>query len=124
MTVNIQNIFKENDDNESIDFESIYKHLISQRKLSIFIFLISFITLFFPLAIKKILRDFSRIQLLIQDPVSSRTSSTSNFSSNISLAGLSSLNPKGGNFPTLKTYLTSNEVLEELALKFGYKQRI
>ena len=125
MTVNIQNIFKENDDNESIDFESIYKHLISQRKLSIFIFLISFITLFFPLAIKKNTERLfqGEFQLLIQDPVSSRTSSTSNFSSNISLAGLSSLNPKGGNFPTLKTYLTSNEVLEELALKFGYRTK-
>ena len=100
MTVNIQNIFKENDDNESIDFESIYKHLISQRKLSIFIFLISFITLFFPLAIKKNTERLfqGEFQLLIQDPVSSRTSSTSNFSSNISLAGLSSLNQKGGNF--------------------------
>ena len=125
MTVNIKNIFKENDDIESIDFESIYKHLISQRKLSIFIFLISFITLFIPLAIKKNAQKLfqGEFQLLIQDPVSASTSSASNFSSNISLEGLSSLNPKDGNFPTLKTYLKSNEVLEELASKFGYRPK-
>ena len=125
MTVNIKNIFKEKDDIESIDFESIYKHLISQRKLSIFIFLISFFTLFIPLAIKKNAERLyqGEFQLLIQDPVSARTSSASNFARDISLAGLSSLNPKGGNLPTLKTYLKSNEVLEELALKFGYRTK-
>ena len=81
MTVNIKNIFKEKDDIESIDFESIYKHLISQRKLSIFIFLISFFTLFIPLAIKKNAERLyqGEFQLLIQDPVSARTSSASNF---------------------------------------------
>ena len=125
MTVNIKNIFKEKNDEESIDFESIYKHLIAQRKLSIFIFLISFITIFIPLAVKKNIERLyqGEFQLLIQDPVSARRTSASNFSSNISLAGLSSLNQTDGNFPTLKTYLKSNEVLEELALKFGYRTK-
>ncbi|CAE19684.1 conserved hypothetical protein [Prochlorococcus marinus subsp. pastoris str. CCMP1986] len=125
MTVNIKGIFRNKDDEESIDFESIFKHLISQKKISIFIFLISFFTIFIPLALKKN-KDLlfqGEFELLIQDPIALQ-SPTSKFSSNISLAGLSSsLSPSEGNLNTLKTYLKSNEVLGELASKFGYKTK-
>tara|TARA_B100000886_G_scaffold331881_1_gene283952 strand:+ start:984 stop:2792 length:1809 start_codon:yes stop_codon:yes gene_type:complete len=121
MPVNIKNIFRDKDEEESIDFESVFKHIISQRKLSIFVFLISFFTIFIPLAVKKNkeLLFQGEFQLLIQDPISVKSSS-SNFSSNRSLEVLSSLTQSNSEIPTLKTYLKSNEVLEEVALKFGY----
>lgn len=119
MTVNIKDIFKKKNEEESIDFEAIFKHLISQRKIGLFLLLVSFLTIFIPQVIKKRSETLFKggFEILIKDPISS---SSPTLSATASLAGLTSIGQKSDNWPTLINYLKSEVVLSELAAKYGY----
>ena len=119
MSVNIKNIFREKDQEESIDFDGIYKHLISQKKIGLIIFLISFLTIFIPSTLTKIKERLfmGEFKILIKDPISSQSSSK--FSDTVSLTGLGSLS-QVDNLPTLVSFLKSDAILGKLASKYGY----
>ena len=121
MTVNIKNIFKQKNEEESIDFENIYKHLLSQRNIGLVILLVSFLTIFIPQTIKKKSQPLFKgeFKILIKDPIGT---SGGNLTNKVPLAGLSSFG-KSANFPTLITYLKSEVVLDKLAAKYGYTPR-
>ena len=120
MSVNIKNFFKDKNQEESIDFDGIFKNLISHKKIGIIIFLISFLTIFIPLTLIKSKEKLylGEFKLLIKDPISSQSSS-SQFSDSVSLAGLGSLT-QVDNLPTLISFLKSDAILGKLALKYGY----
>ncbi len=123
MTINIKDIFKKKNDEESIDFDNIYKNIISQRKIGLIILLVSFITIFIPITTKKKSEVLYKgeFKILIKDPITSQNSGTS-FSDNVSLAGLRTF-AQADNLPTLITFLKSDIILSELAAKYGYTSK-
>ena len=120
MTIDIKDIFKKKNEEESIDFDNIYKNIISQRKIGLVIFIVSFLTIFFPIIIKNKSEPIFKgeFQILIKDPISSQNASTS-FSDTVSLPGIRALG-QADNLPTLITFLKSETILSKLAEKYGY----
>jgi len=111
---------KNNVENESLDFEEIFKAFIYKRKLAFIVFILSFSSINIITFIQKKLNPVyeGSFEILIQDPVST-ANGLGRFTEGIEMAALGGLN-NDNNFPTIVSYLKSESILSKVAKKNSY----